>query len=394
MATPTRIVIAYASVGSGHRIAAESVAHEITALAGDAVSMEVLDVLDAAASRIDGARATSPAAKRLATAFDSAAAWSPLGRLGLTLAASLQPAVARPFERALVDAQPAVVVCTHAWPATVVARLIRRARLRTKLVCVATGFSAHPMWPRDQIDLMCVADEASAAHAAQRLPDTPVAVTGIPVRPQFTLEYDRRAAREHFGLPAESRLILVLAGASSPDTYAHLKPAFEVAMPALASMPGTALAVMTGDDAGYADALRSRASGFGTGNVHVLGYTDYVAPLMAAADLAIAKPGGLVCAECIASGLPLVLVGPATGQDRANADALVGAGAAVYTDDPRLLAETARTAAFKPKRLARMRVASESAARPFASVDVAHRVLALVGIEPEHATTDAPGRSE
>ncbi|TLM97243.1 MAG: hypothetical protein FDZ75_05025, partial [Actinobacteria bacterium] len=328
MASPARIVVAYASIGSGHRIAAEAVAHEVAEQAGKAVEVELVDVLEAAAFGPSGERMSSMFRSGGLVFSDAAWTRNAWGRLALALGTPVLASALRAFERRIVAAPPAAVICTHSWPAVLTTRLVRRGRLRTKIVCVATDFAVHALWPRIGVSLFCVADAVSAEQVAARGIDAETVVTGIPVRAQFTLEYDRTAAREHFGLPSDSRIILVLAGASSPDRYTHLKPAFEVAMPALASMPETTVAVITGNDAAYADALRARASGFGTGNVHVLGYTERVAPLMAAADLGIAKPGGLVCAECVDSGLPLTLVGPTAGQERANARALVAAGVA------------------------------------------------------------------
>ncbi len=166
-----------------------------------------------------------------------------------------------------------------------------------------------------------------------------------------------------------------------PGPYRHFKESLAVSLPALASMPRVSVAVVTGRDDEFAEELKTRSAGFGTTNVHVLGYVEHMAPLMAASDVALAKPGGLVCAECIDMGLPLVLVGPAAGQERANATALVNAGAAVFAEDPRMLAEFTRKAAAHPKRLARMRATAESLARPLAAADIATRVLALAGVE-------------
>jgi processive 1,2-diacylglycerol beta-glucosyltransferase len=285
------------------------------------------------------------------------------------------------FESLLLTARPAAVVCTHAWPAVLAARLVRTERLLTKVVCVSTDFGAHALWPIRGTALFCAADDASAEQAAERDTTAEIAVTGIPVRVQFTVEYDRSTTREHFGLPSEKRLLLAIAGASAPGPYRHLKPALEVALPSLASLPDTAVAVVTGRDNAYADALKARASGFGTTNVSVLGFVEHMAPLMSCADIGIAKPGGLVCAECLSAGLPLVTVGPTAGQERVNAKALASAGASLHAENPRLLAEYVRKVASKPPRLARMREAASTLSRPFAAADIARRTLSLVGVD-------------
>jgi processive 1,2-diacylglycerol beta-glucosyltransferase len=257
-------------------------------------------------------------------------------------------------------------------------RELHRGRGGFALVSVATDYGIHGFWPRREVDLFCVADEPSKEVALGRGFDSgTVAVTGIPVRRQFTLEYDRDAALRHFGLPAERRILLALAGSMMPGPYERFKESLAVSLPALASLPNTAVAVVCGNDEYFASELKARSAGFGTTNVHVFDFVEHMAPLMACADLALAKPGGAVCAECLATGLPLVLVGPAAGQENANARALVDAGAAVFAADPRTIAEYARKVVSKPARLSRMREAAVAYARPFAAGDIADRVLAL-----------------
>jgi processive 1,2-diacylglycerol beta-glucosyltransferase len=382
MTAPLPIVVAYASIGSGPRLAADAVARELTTLADEGVAVETIDALEGAQGTRRGGFMTS----LLARTGRGSAASDRSGQLALALGSGYLAWELATFERKLLTARPALVVCTHPWAAVIATRLVNAGKLRTRVVGVCTEFGVHGLWPRAGLDVLCVANQDSADDIVDRALPFDAVATGIPVRRQFGIEYDCNAAREHFGLPLDKRLLLAIAGASTPGPYADFRPAFEVALPALASLPNTAVAVVTGSDGDFADAMAKRAHGFGTRNVIVLGGVDHMAPLMACADLGIAKPGGLVCAEAMSAALPLVLVGPSKGPDLANADALVAAGAAVYTGNPQLLAETARKVAAKPAKLARLREATATLARPFAATEVARRALELVGLlqpEPE-----------
>ena len=75
----------------------------------------------------------------------------------------------------------------------------------------------------------------------------------------------------------------------------------------------------------------------------------------------------------------MVLVGPAVGQERANAKSLIAAGAAVYENDPLRLAEVVRRTMGKSGRLTQMHTAAVAIARPDAAHLVAERVLGLLG---------------
>jgi UDP-N-acetylglucosamine:LPS N-acetylglucosamine transferase len=101
---------------------------------------------------------------------------------------------------------------------------------------------------------------------------------------------------------------------------------------------------------------------------------------MAVADVALAIPGGVVCAECASMGLPVVLMGPAAGHERINAEALTEAGVALFADDPRTIAEYTRKALTSTARLKKMSEATTVLSKPFAATDVAERVLGLLGV--------------
>src|SRR5664279_4447954 len=67
------------------------------------------------------------------------------------------------------------------------------------------------------------------------------------------------------------------------------------------------------------------------GTLTAFGLVSNVHELMAAADLAVTKSGGLTTSECLASGLPMVVRDPIPGQEERNCDYVLEAGAGVRT---------------------------------------------------------------
>lgn len=377
MNKPMTIAIAYASIGSGHRMAAEALDVEVSSRESD-VSSNLINVLDFATHRISGNLLTRSFTGSTAGIYDAAWSSEAAGRAGRLISRPILSAMAPAFNEHLLKTRPDAVICTHAVAATMAANLVRRGRADFTVVNVTTDYGAHAFWPRDGVSLFCAASESSVEVLRRRgYESDSIALTGVPVRSQFRHDYDREAARRHFGLPAERRLILALAGSTMPGPYERFKEALAVSLPALASLPDTAVAVVCGRDEDFADQIRSRAAGFGTTNVHVFGFVEHMAPLMAAADLALAKPGGAVCAECLSMGVPLVLVGPAVGQERSNAEILTEAGAALYSKDPRTVAEYARKVIANQSRLQSLRDSATRLARPFAAVEIIDRTIDL-----------------
>ena len=64
------------------------------------------------------------------------------------------------------------------------------------------------------------------------------------------------------------------------------------------------------------------------------GYTNRIECLMACADLVVTKPGCLTVAECLATGLPMIVNSPIPGQEERNADYLLEQGVALKANDP------------------------------------------------------------
>ncbi len=380
MSSPPTIAIVHASVGSGHRIAAESVAAALHQLIPEA-RIELLDILSFGSVHISGETASTAFTGATAPFYNAVWGNAAIGRATMAVSGPVLSLIYRRFTAWLREQRPAAIVTTHGLAANLATRATRRSELsRTAVAAVATDFGLHGFWPRKGLDLFCVADEAEREELLRRgMSETGIHVTGIPVRPQFAESLDAAAARERMDFAPDRRVVLALAGATQPGPYARFKASLAVSLPAIASVPGTTVAVVTGRDDAFADELRSRVAGFGTTNVRVLGYVEQMAEVMSAADVVVCKPGGLVTAECTAVGLPMVLVGPAVGQERANAKALLAAGAAVYDDDPRRLAEVVRRAMGRTDKLKQMRAASSALSRPRAAHDVAERVARLLG---------------
>jgi processive 1,2-diacylglycerol beta-glucosyltransferase len=108
----------------------------------------------------------------------------------------------------------------------------------------------------------------------------------------------------------------------------------------------------------------------------VLGPQPSLDPLIVASDLVLSKAGGLTVSEVLARGAPLLLPPPLAGQERWNADYVIGAGAGLGYDTARELALVAAGLLADPTRRAAISAAARAIARPSAAQSVAARVLA------------------
>jgi processive 1,2-diacylglycerol beta-glucosyltransferase len=97
--------------------------------------------------------------------------------------------------------------------------------------------------------------------------------------------------------------------------------------------------------------------------------------VMSASDLCITKPGGLSTSECLAIGLPMLLISPIPGQEERNAQYLLEQGAAWLAMDELALAWRMQRLLAAPATLARLRERARALGRPHAAVHVLDAVF-------------------
>ncbi len=278
----------------------------------------------------------------------------------------------RPFLHLLHSGPWDLVVNTHFLSGEVVASLREEGRCHTPQVLVCTDFETHRLWaPRPCAHYFTATQEAARYLQYYGVPGGDITVTGIPIHPVFAQAKDRARCRARHGLSGDRPVILQLAGGHGVGPIEGLYRALlDVEVP-------VEVVVVTGHNA----AARNRLKAVPVPPRHrttVLGYTHDMDELMAAADLAVTKPGGLTTSEALARGLPLAVVYPVPGQEDRNSDYLLENGAAIKINHVPTLAFKVTALLRDPERLARLKANARRLGRPRAAFAVARRALELL----------------
>lgn len=272
--------------------------------------------------------------------------------------------------REIRDFEPDLVICTHFLPARLVSLMIARGQLHTQLVVVTTDYDFQGLWLSAPISQLFVAREETRQYLVSLgLPGDRVTTSGIPVRPEFSEQMDADDIRARHGLSPDRPVVLISAGAAGgPRTLQVVRQTLEL------EQNFQAVVVC-----GRNDELKTQVEALvgARPNYHVLGFTQEMPQLMRIASMFVGKPGGLSSSECMAAGLPMVIIDPIPGQEEHNADYLLEEGAAVrcnYTTTVgykigRLLAE--------PERLAAMATNARRIGHPDAAQTVVRTSLGL-----------------
>jgi 1,2-diacylglycerol 3-beta-galactosyltransferase len=372
-----RILMLTADAGFGHRSAANAVAAALRELAGDAVEVNVVNVLD------------HPRVAKLLrdsqTDYDRVVRQAPeLYQFSYT--ATDQTITSRIFESAIIlmlyealrdtlnEYDPDAVVST--WPLyqAPLSALFRLNGRRTALITVVTDLiSVHRVWFNNATDRLVVPTEEVRDLAIRSgVRQDKIRVVGIPVNPALTKDEGAKAEiRARLGWRSDLTTVFAV-GSRRVRRLAEMLHGLNHS-----GLPIQLIVSAGGDDVLYHELQHTEWHV----PAMVYRFVDMMPTFMHAADVLICKAGGLITTEALACGLPMIFVDVIPGQEEGNAQYVVEGGAGVIAESPLEVLEYAfhwlQNAAATLKQCAER---ARELGKPNAAYDVARMALAAAEI--------------
>ena len=313
---PRRVLIVSASIGAGHDGAATELARQARVQGFSVDRVDFLDLLPA------GTGGLLRTAYRLQLMMAPATWGWLLPRLGSAPGGGWAARLpARLTRRRLLTAcrpVPALVVSTYPLASQALARLRVDGRLDAPVATFLTDMSVHPLWVAPGVDHH-LALHGIPALQARSLGARDVRVVGPAVSPAFrpATPRSRREARTEFGLPADGRLALVVAGSWGVGDILRT-------VDDLLGTGAVTPVVVCGSNRALRRAVASRDGAVG------LAWVADMPVLMRGCDLVVQNAGGLTSLEACRSGLPVLTYRSLPGHGVTNNGALDSAGWATW----------------------------------------------------------------
>ena len=252
--------------------------------------------------------------------------WGPVVRL-------MSLGTRRALRRELLACRPDAIVSTYPLASLVLGRMRKKGWLRVPVATYLTDFAVHPLWVHPGVDLHLGVSPVSAAMAARRGGQTNEAPGPLVTEPFHAPNpRERREMRDRLGIGAGERAVLVVAGSwgvgDVPATIASIARAGSYHVIAVC---------------GQDEKLRASLVAGGLDGT-VLGWTDEMPALMAAADVLVENAGGLTAMEAFAAGVPVVTFRPIAGHGKENARTMASSGVSRYAHDDTELTDALREA--------------------------------------------------
>lgn len=361
------MLVIYSPVGGGHKAAALATAEAARARG---LSVRLLDLFDFAPTWAGRTYVRTHLSGQRYAPFVYGKVYAAADRRHRTFD-PLRRAVDRYLYGAIretVDAfRPRVVVATHHLPLVVLGDERAQGRLPCPLVGVVTDYTGHVVWAEEGVDGLCVPcprayQELTAhGHASAKLWQT-----GIPVREGFSLVPNVRDPRDQ-----EAVRVLVTSGTFGVGPLRTVLSSF-------AGMKNVELTVICGMSASEQRSIRALCA---TRDIPatVLGFERDMPSRMSNCHIVLGKAGGLTVSEALTAGRPLVLVGTVPGNESANLDFVLKAGAGVVS--PAHLAGQTVASLVKASSLAAMGARGRSLVPPRSARKVVDTCMKIAGIE-------------
>jgi processive 1,2-diacylglycerol beta-glucosyltransferase len=310
-AQPRRVLILSADVGEGHAAAARALREQLES-SGEPVEVCVIDGLQAMGPLLrsvvsDGYKAQLKVAPLSYSVYywllKHAAPVRGLTKLMLTRFG------ARALARTIAEHDPDVVVSTYPAITVVLSHLRRRRMLDVPAVATITDMTGLFFWAQRGIDTHLVMYESSIRDVER------IAGRGSAqlVRPLIAAEFleprEPAAARAALGLPRSGHVVVVSGGGWGVGDL-------DGAVAELTRIPDATIICVAGRNDEARDRLAERFAG--NDRVRVLGFTNKMAELLAAADVLVHSTGGVTCLEAMARGCPVVSYGLPVGHAKLN----------------------------------------------------------------------------
>ncbi|NJP05229.1 MAG: galactosyldiacylglycerol synthase [Chloroflexaceae bacterium] len=368
-----RVLLLHASVGAGHKRAAQALAKAFETTYPGEVRVE--DVLDHTPRLFRRAyvrsylKLTDQAPLLWGYFYTSTNEDPELAEVSNNIRKAVEGIGTAGLNKLLKSFQPDVIICTHFLPIELLVKLRRKARFTHPVYCVITDYGAHTFWTYTEIDGYFVATKQVREQLMQRgVSRLIIHESGIPIDPEVTCDKQRDVLRKHYALPFDTPVITLFGGGMSNE---HVRV---IAEGLLRSDQAGLLVIVAGRNETLVESLADLVPGPNMG-VRVLGFISYVDDLIVSSDLVVTKAGGLIISEVLARGIPLVVIEPIPGQEEWNADFVVMSGAGIQLRIAESVAPAVQRLLQRPHLLAEMRAGATQVARPRAADDIAKQIM-------------------
>lgn len=346
-----RILIAYATYGSGHKMVAEYLYDYFkNHNCNDKCDIRIIDVLDYGNKIGDlSVKAFNRNFQFRSNVFSNII-YELFDHRLTTISYKFITRVifTKELEEYIVKFNPDILVSSHFFASNMVEMINKKYHRNTKVITIITDYISHQMWikNKNRSTAYIVSNEIVKQQLINDgIKKEKIYPFGIPLSSKFkNFTGDLSQIKKKYNIENNKPVYLFFGGGSlgSNFSYDYLKKVLELGL-------DVNIIFVSGKNEKLKNRAEYLVKNKNYQNVLILGFTNDVPNLMGIADLIITKPGGLNLTEALEMRLPLLLIPGNGGQENYNARFIKKNGFGVYCKTPKKTMKTLQKLYDKPK---------------------------------------------
>lgn len=211
---------------------------------------------------------------------------------------------------------PDMVIATHFYGSSLIAKYKRNNILNTKLVTVVTDYKAHEVWLNEVKNtdaiVVCGPDEKRKL-IKYGYKSSQVYTSGIPIMPAYNVNIEKNSLLKKFKLSVTRPTILFFCGGGNGalNNLKYLKILLKNEVYAN-------ILVIAGKNKKAKEKAQLIVEKYSSKHVKVFGFVTNITDFYLVSDFVITKPGGAQVTECLYFKKPMILIKSNGGQEIEN----------------------------------------------------------------------------
>jgi len=314
----TKILIAYASYGSGHKSVAEYV-EDYFKEHSNHFEIKIIDVMDYG----------NIFAKLNKKIFDLNFKFQNSISTTIGYEISDNKLVTAPYKEIvksfmksklkddILEYNPDIMISTHFFPGIAMGLINHKYGTKTKIITILTDYASHSMWLKNnkREDAYIVSNDIVKNELIDYgIPENKIYPYGIPLSSKFKKFDDKEKIKQKYEVNNNKLTCLFFGGGSlgSSFSYNYFKQLLKQEL-------DINIIFVSGKNTKLENKCKNYIELNDIKNVKILGFTKDISNLLNISDFVITKPGGLSVTEALEMKTPMVLIPGNGGQENHNA---------------------------------------------------------------------------
>ena len=222
------------------------------------------------------------------------------------------------LQKDFLEYNPDLLIATHFFGGIMMGSINKKYHTKTKIITIITDYCSNCMWLQNHKyeDYIVVSNEIVKQEVLKfGVDEKKICPFGIPLSSKFKVTDDKEKIKFKYNIKNNKPIILFFGGGSmgSSFTYNYLKAILKLKL-------DINIIFVAGKNVELQNKVNDLVMKENTPNITVLGFTNDVSNLLNIATLVITKPGGLSVTEALEMKTPMILIPGNGGQENYNAN--------------------------------------------------------------------------